>query len=187
MAGGVKENCSVIGCDKPQKAKGLCRNHYEVNRRNGTPIPQTKKAQDFMALAISSETDDCIVWPFAKRGDYPTVRHKGKQRTAHRLILEICKGAPPTAAHQAAHLPVVCHNPMCINPRHLRWALPKENAQDQLADGTRRRGEQRHNAKLSLDEVIAIRDDVRSYSAVAQIYSISKQAVYRIKKGINWK
>ena len=30
--------CSVNGCSKPYLAKGLCTNHYALNRRNGEPV-----------------------------------------------------------------------------------------------------------------------------------------------------
>ena len=33
--------CIVSNCDKEYYAKGLCRNHYNLNRRNGLPIPKS--------------------------------------------------------------------------------------------------------------------------------------------------
>jgi Autographiviridae endonuclease VII len=35
----IEGHCSVDGCDQPLKAKGLCANHYQMNRKHGRTHP----------------------------------------------------------------------------------------------------------------------------------------------------
>ena len=68
---------------------------------------------------IQEDTDECILWPYARssRG-YGKVSVNGTVRPTHRLALETVSD-PPTLKHHPAHGP--CHNPLCVNPRHLSW------------------------------------------------------------------
>ena len=57
----------------------------------------------------------------------------------------------------AAHQPGTCHDPLCVNPHHLRWATPSDNALDRHGDGTSATGSKNGNAKLSDSDVSDIR------------------------------
>lgn len=39
----IKKFCTVSSCKLPHKAKGLCRNHYSLNRNHGTPTPKIRE------------------------------------------------------------------------------------------------------------------------------------------------
>lgn len=131
----------------------------------------------------------------------------------HRLACIAFHGAPPSATHHAAHNDGVRDNNFATN---LRWATPSENMLDKLAHGTmatgdrngarakpdllargRRngkhtrpekiaRGEQHHSAKLSNDDVRAIRCDPRPRRGIAAAYGVSKCAIDGIKTGKTW-
>ena len=103
---------------------------------------------------ISVETDDCIVWPFAKARGYGYVWIDGKVRPAHRVAL-MTVSPPPTPGHHAAHGP--CHNPACVNPFHLSWKTQVENHADKYRDGTDNNGESNGRCKLTTEQVEEIR------------------------------
>lgn len=81
--------------------------------------------ETFLHNAISSQTDECIIWPFARSHyAYGTLVWDGKQVNVHRLICAMVHGQAD--GFDAAHL---CHNPPCCNPKHLSWMTHKENVQ----------------------------------------------------------
>ena len=55
---------------------------------------------------------------------------------AHRWVLELAVGPPPFDRAEAAHAPLICNNPSCVSPKHLRWATHAENMADTVIDGT---------------------------------------------------
>lgn len=164
----VRNVCSIDGCDAECRGRGLCDMHYQRWKRHGDPTmirrPVPTKNQnwaEFLRLT-SLETDDCIVWLSLTDNGYGRVTvpaipgpGPGRRVLAHRLALEMRSGPRPEGM-EAAHAPVICHNPACINYRHLRWATRLENVLDQVADGTVTRGE-RSTSRLTADDVRAIR------------------------------
>jgi hypothetical protein len=81
-----------------------------------------------------------------------------------------------------------CDTPACINPDHLFLGTPKDNAIDCLIKGrhTDKRGEKHHLAKLTSDNVLAIRKDTRGYNKIALEYNVSWACIYGIKKKTRW-
>ena len=182
MGHGVKLVCAIAGCGHPSKARGWCRNHYALFLRNGSPSRQTPKAIAFIDAAVASKTDECVLWPYSQSGSgYGRVCINGKMRQAHRICLERVAGNPPSPKHVAAHAPEICHNQLCINPRHLRWATEQENNADKILDRTDNRGERCGSAKLDRTAVLAIRADARTQAAIAAEYRVSPSQISQIK------
>lgn len=135
--------CPVEGCERRAWAGGLCSPHSRRREAHGTPeagapvriSPGTCLA--FVEMAAAYEGDDCLIYPFTKNGrGYGKLNAEGKRVYAHRLVLTLAVGPPPFPGAEAAHAPLVCHNPSCVNPRHLRWATRAENIEDSKLDGT---------------------------------------------------
>ena len=182
--------CEISDCGNKHYSRGWCGKHYQRWKRNGDPvgmlITQKGKPLEFINLAINSNTDDCILWPYNKSCGYGLVKYKGKKEQATRVCLILSENPPPTPTHHAAHLPVVCHNRACINPRHLRWATRKENMHDKVLDGTHQCGESIWNSKLTEEQVLMIRKDTRRHKHIADDYDISPSTISLIKRRKNW-
>lgn len=122
--------CSVEGCGKPYDCHGYCGMHYRRVKRHGDPHfineKQSGPTRTFVAAAINFDQDECLLWPFhiGKTG-YGRFRVDGKMVLVHRYVCESVHG--PSHGLEAAHS---CGIGRCVNPKHLRWATPAENAKD---------------------------------------------------------
>lgn len=133
--------CSVDACEREAKTRGYCSIHYSRWKRHGDPLAgpvERGLPMKFFLEALQSDTNECIAWPYAKRGlGRGAIQWEGKTHKVHRVMCEQAHGAPPTTEHHAAH---ECGNGHlgCINPRHLAWKTPKENEADKARHGTKR-------------------------------------------------
>lgn len=185
--------CEVDGCGLPSKTRKMCIKHYKRWYKYGDPhrvmVKQTPAGEplSFIMEVIQSDTDDCVIWPYSVYKDgYGSIRYEGVSRNAHSVSLELFTGERPDGK-VAAHEPLVCHNPACINPKHLRWASRKENMHDRLLDETDLRGEKHPNSKLSERDVLDIRSSKESGPSLARKYNLnSRSTINKIKSGKLW-
>lgn len=184
--------CTVDGCASKAVSRGWCKAHYTRWRRNGDVTAKktagTGEPMAFLQWASQQSTDACCMWPFAKstRTGYGILNDAKTTTPAHRKQCVLVHGAPPLKQHQAAHS---CGNRLCVNPRHLRWATPVENAADQLTHGTRMRGERQGSAKLTREQVHEIRrlkSEGNSGGAIARSMGLSRSHVNRLAKAESW-
>lgn len=88
-------------------------------------------------------------WPWregtTERG-YGVFWVKGQNVRSNRFALLITIGEPSDPLHLSLH---ECDNPICCNPKHLRWGTSQDNADDRLERGTPRFGEYSANATIS--------------------------------------
>lgn len=104
---------------------------------------------------------------------------------AHRVVAEDSLGPCPDG-QSARHL---CGNRACCNPRHLAWGSQSENERDKLRHGLSNRGERHGMARLSQDDVLAIRARCASgeyQRIVADDYGIRQQHVSEIVNRRVW-
>lgn len=52
--GGERPKCTVEGCDRPNKARGLCCNHYELWKRNGDPLVKKRRDNGEGTLSVKN-------------------------------------------------------------------------------------------------------------------------------------
>lgn len=142
----------------------------------------------FWSKVALPEENGCLLWQ-ARRfpNGYPCFKIAGRNTGGHRLLLWIFEGPPPSIAMQAAHS---CNVPACVNLQHLRWATPGENTREQDVHGTRRRGSDSVNAKLTDGAVVEIR---QRYAAggvrqvdLASEYGVSQHAISRVVRRASW-
>lgn len=186
------KTCSVINCGRRFYARGYCNMHYirwrkfsDVDHR-GNPRGDAQKY--FYEVVLAYDGDDCLIWPFHRdHGGYGKLWIDRRQQQAPRRACEEVKGPPPTPKHEAAHSCGKGHEG-CVNPRHLSWKTPTDNAADRIIHGTVARGERHGKAKITEDQarsIISLHGSLDPRT-IAQHFGISRNAVYSIISGRNW-
>ena len=150
--------------DRQKEHFGNC---YDVNAETGCWI-WNRKARHFFGYGLFSI------------GRYADGTHK--QVTAHRLSYELAKGPIPDGL-------LICHTcdvPECVNPDHLYAGTQKDNMRD--ADLRNRIQRYRHpkgaahcRAKLSDEDVAAIRASDEKNVTLARRYSVTKEYISRVR------
>ena len=186
----TNKSCAIADCGGQAVSRGLCCKHYTRWRKNGSPTV-TKKAptgepMQFLLAAQAASKIQCVEWPYAKAAGYGLIQQGKTTVPAHRKQTTLCHGDPPSDIHQAAH---ICGNRLCVNPHHLRWATPVENAADRVLHGTHVYGEKQGQAKLTAHAVMEIR---RLHAAGASTYQLAEQFgiapshAYRVASKLAW-
>lgn len=123
-------------------------------------------------------------------GGYPAVTLYGDDRRwkvcVHHLVCTAFHGPKPPDKDEVAHGD---GNPKNNVASNLRWATYKENAGDMKLHGTNLVGEQRHNAKLTNQDVREIAELIVSGARDADIAAklgTSKGSVASIRGGQSW-
>jgi hypothetical protein len=187
----AKSQCSAPNCHELAVAKGYCAMHGARVRRHGSPSSRLRaangEAQQFMEMAIASETDNCILWPFYVAGNgYPEINVNDRTLRAHRYACQRANGSPANSGLQAAHSCGVRH---CVNPRHLRWATQSENEMDRVIHKTSNRGVRQWAHKLIESDVITIRREAAAGDAHDELafrYGVSRRTVGDIINRKTW-
>lgn len=113
------------------------------------------------------------------------LRDAGREKNVpvHRLVALAFLGQAPSPQHEVAHLDGNGRNPCLTN---LAWKLPIENNADKKIHGTYSFGERHHTARLSTDEVKAIRtlrESGLSHQQIAQRIGCGRRHVGKILSG----
>ena len=190
--------CSIEGCDKPAKTKGLCRSHYQAKIKYGDPMKYrvwSAPLEDrFWRYGVKGEReDDCWSWSGARNANgYGRISKGGKNNMdgAHRVSWRLHNGnaeIPP-----GMFILHSCDNPQCTNPKHLRLGTRSENNLDMYSrgrQGVRKLpiGEDNHKTVLTKDQVLAIRAGGKADTVWAKELGVTKGCVRHARVGITWK
>lgn len=126
-------------------------------------------------------TDQCINLGNSAKGYRQTLRG-GRYYLVHRLLCALTHNLSyDDDTWQARH---TCDNKSCIRVEHIIPGTRLDNARDAVERGQQPRGERHGRARLTDEQVEAIRVDTRTQQAIADDYGINRSMVSHIKKGI---
>jgi hypothetical protein len=142
------------------------------------------KTDDFIALALAYDGNDCLLWPYAKDNHGRAKICRGNRCIrVHRLICTVAHGEPKVK-EEATHS---CGNGHlgCVAKRHLRWQTHAANMAEMVLHGRSTRGQ---FAKLTPDRVIQIRAlrGVLSQSKIAEIFNVGSTIIGSIHRREKW-
>ena len=124
----------------------------------------------------------CWLWTGTTNpAGYGRLNVKGKVHLAHRVAWMLRHGEIPAGMH-ACHK---CDTPGCVNPDHLFLGDNDANHADKCAKGRQgaARGESSGQAKLTDDQVRAIREDQRLARVVAPEYGVTPRYICQLRRG----
>jgi hypothetical protein len=186
------ESCAVESCERRSRSDSeWCSKHHRRWVRTGHPLG-LEGVRTFrlawIAAAVTSATDDCIVCPWAGAGRYAMFyeHEHGAMNGVHQIVCEQTHGPCPDGL-ECCHS---CGNTYCANPRHLRWDTHTANMGDRKSHGTDNAGERSGQAKLNWYAVHWI----RSYWAtgdytqteLGRMFALSPGQVNRIVNNKRW-
>lgn len=182
--------CRVEGCGGRVFSVGnqMCSKHYyRLTRHGGLDSKRTPNGAAIAFIDTAARHDDpiaCLLWPYKRtREGYGSAKVDGVTSNAHRFVCARVHGPAPSKIHEAAH---ICGNRSCVNPHHLKWSTPQENAADKIDHGTVLRGERHPNSILTADAVRAIRTAEGDAREVAKAHGVSATTVWMIRAGRSW-
>jgi hypothetical protein len=162
-------------------------NSYDIDMSEYVPFERVSdedllKARIFNRCRMSDK--GCWLWsgPFGS-GGYGSFSVRDVDQRAHRASYTIFKGPIPKGLHVLHR----CDTPACVNPAHLRVGTHRENMTERDTRGRRDvRGEKIGTAKLTIDQVIEIKKSSLGLKALAEMYDVKYQTIWRIRAGQAW-
>lgn len=184
--------CTVDKCENAIYALGLCRMHYQRNRKHGDPLAGIKNhappEERFWRFVEKSE--GCWKWTGNKASGYGRFAVGAKADgyfLAHRFSWTLHNNQEIPEGMFVMHK---CDNPECTNPEHLILGTPKENTQDMIAKGRKRTVAPvgLGNGKSLLDEekVRLIRQSDLPHTVIARQLGVSAGCVRGVRIGRTW-
>lgn len=130
----------------------------------------------------------CDIWDGAKTPKgYGSIHVAGKTAYLHRYTYEQNHGEIPEG-YVVRHK---CDTPACYNPDHLELGTYQDNSQDMVNRGRSTRGERNKHAKLTAEDVMAIRNTYASggylQKELAAKYGVTLATINDILKRRSWR
>lgn len=150
------------------------------------------KPLNYRLLARLDLSDPYGCWPWVGARDssgYGVIRiSKEVLERTHRIAYRLAYGDIPTGFYVCHH----CDNRPCSRPTHLFVGTAHENSLDAASKGRmpgngNRFGENHGMAKLTEENVFAIRGSVVPTKDLAKVYGIHSATVRSIRRGHSWR
>jgi hypothetical protein len=131
----------------------------------------------------------CWLWtgPLRSRKDpYGVLVFHEKKHAAYRLSYELAHGPIPDGLLVCHH----CDNPRCVRPEHLFLGTCADNNADKAVKFRGIRGEQHHRARLTEQEVLAIRQNYAAgvpVRTLVALYNTPKGTIKDVVRRTTWK
>jgi hypothetical protein len=141
-----------------------------------------------LLLRIRPDSHGCWNWDGAATNRYGRIRVNPMLiQITHRLAYELFVGVIPHGMF-ALHR---CDNPPCLRPEHLFLGDAAANVADRDAKGRQARGSRTHTAKLTTEDVLAIRRLYEprqgTYRVLAELFGVSERTVRDVVNRVTWR
>lgn len=159
-----------------------------IGKTERKPRGEPLTTQYFLDRSMPEPNSGCWIWMQADAANgYGAVRTNGKNTRAHRASYIAAFNVDIPSTVDVCHR---CDTRLCVNPDHLFVGSRSDNMQDCSAKGRLKMpnapGEKCPAAKLTADDVRAIRQDGRSHRAIGRAYGVDKSTIGQILRGITW-
>jgi len=187
------KDCSVANCDVPARRWGFCPSHAGRFYRHGDPLagttprkPRGLSEEDAFAWYMPGPPPDDGCWDWTggtlKSYGYGVVAFGGTQHRAHVVSYHIHCGE--THGLYVLHS---CDRPICVQPKHLNLGSQAKNMAEMVERDRHSRGERNGHAKLTEDDVRAIRESPLPQRTLGEMFGINQATVSQIRTGKRWK
>lgn len=140
----------------------------------------------FMSM-IDKDDNGCWTWLGGGKAYGRFYFTRTDRWLAHRLMWTIHHGDIPKKK-LIRHL---CHNPRCVNIKHLAIGTDQDNMNDMVKANRQARGEGHPAARLTTKIVRELRAKYKTgrynYDEIANLYKISSIHAWQIVQRVNWK
>ena len=144
----------------------------------------TKELKFLSKLPIVQNENGCLLWKHGiSDSGYGIHILDGVTWYAHRLNWFLSGRDLP----KGLFLLHRCDTPRCVNIEHLFLGTPKDNMVDKVLKNRQTKGINHPASKLSESKVVEIRNSNLSSNKLAAIYGVSKTAIVKVRKYVNWK
>ena len=147
-----------------------------MNKNSGTAFER------FSRNVNVNDPSGCHLWTSGTKAGYGYLSVNKRWTLAHRYSWELKRGPIPKGMF-------VCHAcdvPACVNPDHLFLGTSADNMRDMAAKGRSTHGKRNQGAKLTEQDVIAIRGDRRVQQVIADEYGVWQGTISAIQRGQKW-
>ena len=154
-------------------------------------VYERKSAEERFWEKVDKCETGCWEWRgYTNSEGYGVINKDGKKMLSHRVSYEIHH--PLTQPIQDIKMCVMhsCDNPKCVNPAHLSLGTHQDNMTDKVEKGRHPIGEQIHQAKLTEQQVIEIRNRYTGkrgqHQQIATEYGLDRSTISKIITRKTW-
>jgi len=154
------------------------------------PRPKVHDEEYFRSNVEYDTNGGCWLWLATKSSSgYGILWHERRWQKAHRVSYEAVYGPGSADGWVVRHK---CDVRSCVNPEHLEIGTQADNSRDAINRGRHARGERHGSAKLTADDVRAIRAEFVQRSrtsgggALGRRFGVSTDTIGDIIRGKSW-